>query len=397
MAPSTPHVRALAARRPLAPALAALGFAAAILHAACSDDPEPISYLGAGGAPPPGSVYGPPFIPNPPGTAGAGQGGNGEGGSRPGGVLRAAPAARCVTESLDLGTPALSAVGSLGVQGGTLEASFGGDGYLIAPSASCLAGGTSKTGGFAPTNTLPSPLFAWTTLADQKRVAVTAQAVVLLPAGSDQPLTSCPLPAVGAQARRRASFDPSDPLHVWVVDGGSTLYERRLSDEPSLGCTTPDVDVKVGDFIALRDVAARPEPGRVWLAVITTGDDDGSLAQIWDATVNEGAIEPEPLKWPDRSGPCAAGGLLSADAIAALPDGAVAVADGGCGAVVRLQGPAPSGAPLLTPLDRTTLFAGDAPRALAVGADGALFIASAIERLPGSRINLWRAPPPAVD
>jgi hypothetical protein len=432
-----PPARAPSARR-LAPALAALGLAAALPHAACGDDPPLRSFLGAGGAAPPsGSFYGPPFVPRPPGAAGSG----GEAGAPPTAVLRAAAAIRCVAETLDFDAPALSAVGSLGFHEGSVEASFGGVGHQITPSGACLALGPAGAGGAAgdagaagaagdagaagaagagggaragdpndpggiiKAGGLPTPVFAWATLADQRRVAVTDRAVELLPAGGGPPIASCDLPALGdpGRARRRAAFDPSDPLHVWIVDGGPTLYERRLVDGDAPGCAAPGPDRDVGG-VALRDVAADAKAGQIWLAVVATNGLDGSLAQVWRATPAGGAIGDD-LRWPERSGGCSAGGLLSANAVATLPDGdgdgvsdGVAVADGACGSVVRFRfvddDNDPNNSPRFTPLDRTTLPAGDPPRALASDPEGRLFIASSIERLPGSRVGFWRAPPP---
>ncbi len=364
-------------------ALAALGLAA--LAVACGDDPAPDVFLGAGGSPPPGSAYGNPYIPDQ-GSAGAGAGG--AGGSRPNVPLASAPASACAGRlsgdaacGLSLGASALSAVGSLRVAGGALEASFGGRGYRV-----------GLEGGCPPPDALCQPeaealdtAFAWATLADGGRVAVTADALALFDAGGAE-LARCELTGSADPSRRRAAFDPADPRHAWVVDGGTTLRERRLvADGGGFRCEAADLSAP--GPASLRDVAARPDAGGLWLAVVTTGGAEGSLSQVWRASVAGGALEAD-QRWPSLPGACAAGGLLSADAVAALPGGGVAVADGACGAVVRLDAS-------LAPLGRDTLPPGDAPRALAATDGGRLLVASAIARPEGPSVGFWLSAPPA--
>jgi hypothetical protein len=438
---SRPSVRASAA--PLACAIAALGFVAA-LASACGDDPLPTAYLGEGGAAPSGSYYGQPYVPGTKGAGGtagtagtagsagrAGSAGTAGSAGSPGAALPLVEPRVCEWRLFDraasagggaggaagaggtagaagaadgcegvVGEFALSAVRNVRVVGGNLEASFGGKGYQVTLAEGCpLPGALCQPAARAVDST--RTVFAWARLGDGRRVAVTEAALELLPVEGDVPLGTCPLPlpfsADLARARRHVAFDPADPLHVWVVDGGTTLYERRLASDAASGavtCQTADNDIAVGEPVALQGVAAGAGPGQLWLAVAASSEAEGSLAQVWGVTVAGNAIADSSLRWPQRSGACSAGGLFSADAVAALPDG-VAVADGACGAVVRLRataadGPTPA---TLTPVDRATLPAGDAPRALAATPDG-LFVATAIARPEGPSVGFVRVLPP---
>ncbi|HEU4538885.1 MAG TPA: hypothetical protein VFS00_32420 [Polyangiaceae bacterium] len=400
MAPFPTPARAPApAARPWLPTLALVALGSVATFAlACEDDPDEPFYLGAAGglgSTAGGSPYGNPYVPDAGGAAGAGAGG----------APSVSAASRCVTP-LETATPALLAVGSLSLGDGVLRASFDGAGYELAPDGACpaaaaagaagAAGGPAGAGDLGASVNLPSPVYAWAALADGKRVAVTDRQLVLLTA-SGTALAACDLPAVAGETgtslgRRRAAFDPADPLHAWITDGGAELYERRLVDEAPNGvrCDTSGPAALTFDRPTLvRDVAARAEAGRLWLAVVAQNDDRTVAPQVLGARVEAGklVIDSPP---PAAPGPCNAGGLSAADAVATLPGGGVAVADGACGAVV-VFGPA-----LDRPLARFTLPAGDAPRALAADAKGSLFIASAVELHPGSQVGLWRAELPAA-
>jgi hypothetical protein len=375
-----------------APALLALLGAAAGVAAACGDDPEPTFYLGAGGAPPPASAYGNPFVPNggPAGAGGqAGAGGEGgAGGSRPARPLPASAATPCagLPDGLPLpGADALAAVGSLG-PGVPLTASFGGGAYRLAPDVTCPAGGVGGASAPPRETDLPPSTFGWAILPDGRRVAASAGGLALLPAAGSAPLATCPLPERPAGTRRRVAFDPNDARHAWVADGGAELHERRLVEGGTCQAPPP---VALPDRAAIRDVAARPDEGRLWLAVIGSSGSEGALAQVRGARATAAGLVTEgEVSWPDRSGSCVAGGLLSADALAALPDGGVAVADGACAAVVAFDA-------TLAPAFRVTLPPGNAPRAVApAGGGGALFVATTTVSLDGARVGLWRATPP---
>jgi hypothetical protein len=310
------------------------------------------------------------------------------------------------------GASGSAGAGNAGASGsaGAGNGGAGGTGGESGESGASGSGGTSGSGGnggsasgsggasgFGIGSNLPSPVYAWSSLDNGNRVVVTDQQLLLLSPTSEAPLAACDLPAVTGDVgtslgRRRAAFDPADSLHVWISDGGAELYERRLVDDELEGprCdTAASVTLTFDQPTLVRDVAARGEAGRLWLAVIAAGSDGQLTPQVRGARVEGGKLVAETPP-PATPGPCSAGGLSAADAVATLPDGGVAVADGACGAVIVF------GETLERPLARITLPAGVAPRALATDAQGLLFIASATEQQPGSQIGLWQAALPAA-